>query len=331
MSSEFYAGAQASTKRSYHQCLDRISKWAGGAPVMVIDWDRISHLAASMKTTPSYRNHVLRMLRLLLNFAVRIGWLLTNPCRRPPLAHIERSGLVWPREAVEAFVSTANNMKHWSVGTAVLLNEWLGQRQGDVLRLTRGLLRDGVLLIRQSKTGARVALPFGRVPHLQDRLEQELARIDARPWRVKPLEIIVDESHGRCYSADRFRSVFGRVRAATAKEHPIFHTDFIQPGRAMDHADALRLEMTSLTFQHLRHTAVTRLAEAGCEETLIASVTGHSLHSVAHSSELHGEDKSDGWRGIRPARGAAEEALQPRRGLRQLLRVVTGGDRNQEG
>ena len=265
VSSEFYAGLQASTKRGYDQCLEQISKWAGTAPVMVIDWERISKLAASMTSTPSYRNHVLRILRLLLNYAVRIGWLLTNPCLRPPLAPIERSGLVWPREAVDAFVATADAMGNWSVGTAVVVNEWLGQRQGDVLRLTRGLLRDGVLLIRQGKTGAQLALPYGRVPHVRERLEHELARIDAQPWRIRPLELIVDESQGRRYTADRFRSVFGRVRAATAGSHPIFHTDFIQPGRAMDHPDALRLEMTSLTFQHLRHTAVTRLAEAGCD------------------------------------------------------------------
>ncbi len=35
-----------------------------------------------------------------------------------------------------------------------------------------------------------------------------------------------------------------------------------------------------ITFHDLRGTAVTRLAEAGCTEAEIASITGHSVKSV---------------------------------------------------
>lgn len=37
----------------------------------------------------------------------------------------------------------------------------------------------------------------------------------------------------------------------------------------------------ALDFMHLRHTAVARLAEAGCELAEIAAITGHTLTSCA--------------------------------------------------
>jgi integrase len=42
-----------------------------------------------------------------------------------------------------------------------------------------------------------------------------------------------------------------------------------------------RAGVSALTFHDLRGTAVTRLAEAGCTNAEIASITGHSLQSVA--------------------------------------------------
>jgi len=38
--------------------------------------------------------------------------------------------------------------------------------------------------------------------------------------------------------------------------------------------------LAELQFRHLRHTAVTRLAEAGVSDSRIASVTGHSPRSI---------------------------------------------------
>lgn len=42
-----------------------------------------------------------------------------------------------------------------------------------------------------------------------------------------------------------------------------------------------RAGIEGLTFHDLRGTAVTRLAEAGCTNAEISSITGHSLESVA--------------------------------------------------
>ena len=42
-----------------------------------------------------------------------------------------------------------------------------------------------------------------------------------------------------------------------------------------------------LDFMHLRHTAVTRLAEAGCTTPEIAAISGHGLATVEKILELY--------------------------------------------
>lgn len=281
--SEAFTRLRPSTKRGYLQCLEKIGEWAGNAPVRAIDWQRIEKLKGGrLKATPSFRNAVLRVLRILLGRAVKLGWIQHNPAEKPGLQGIPASGLIWPPEAVAAFVATADRMGRWSVGTAVMLDEWIGQRQGDVLHMPRSVWRGDNLVIRQSKTGAGVMLPIGMVPQLVARLEGELARLDARFARatVKPAQLIVDEATGRAYNADRFRHVFAEIRAETAKTHPTFEVGYLLPGRAMEDPHAFTVKMTDLWFMHLRHTAITRLAEVDCDIPTIAAVSGHAAKSV---------------------------------------------------
>lgn len=279
-----WTGLAASTRRGYQQCLGKIETWGADMPLRVIDEASVQHLKHALRATPAYANAVIRVLRLLLEHGRRQSWLRANPALRPGLAASEPMGLIWPREAVLAFVAAADAAGRPSLGTAVLLNEWLGQREGDILRLPRTAYRNGSLLIRQSKTGARVTLPVDLVPHLAARLETELARTASR--QPVPTTIIVSEETGLPYKPDNFRHVFAAVRAAAAQvtqDNPrglAFPVDYLLPGRDSADPDAFAVRMAELTFMQLRHTAVTRLAEGGCDTPLISSVTGHTQDSV---------------------------------------------------
>jgi hypothetical protein len=88
------------------------------------------------------------------------------------------------------------------------------------------------------------------------------------------------ERVGEPYKADHFRHVFAEVRAEAAKEMPSFATDYIVAGRDPDADDAQLVRMEDLWFMHLRHTAVTRLHEAGAGEGQISAITGHSLAAI---------------------------------------------------
>ena len=279
--SDAWRGLARSTQRGYAQCLAKLSAWGGDAPIAAIDEVRVQRLRAAMAATPAFANAVVRVLRLLLEHGRRTGWrpwLPVNAASRPGLISALPSGLIWPRAAVTAFVEAADARGRHSLGTAVMLNEWLGQREGDILRLPRTVYRDGRLIVRQSKTGATVSLPIHLVPALQQRLEAELRRTEAKG--ATPLHIILNEGTGRPYDQHTFRHRFAEVRAAAAKDHPEFQTGSLRPGRDMLAADAFTVRMDDLTFMALRHTAVTRLAEAGCTSLHISAITGHSAATV---------------------------------------------------
>jgi len=147
-----------------------------------------------------------------------------------------------------------------------------------------------VLSIRQSKTGAGVTLPVDLVPHLACRIEEEIARTDARfaGWPVKPAQLIVYESTGRAYTGDHFRHPFAEIRAAAAELHPSFEVNYPLPGRGTEDPEAFTVRMADLWFMHLRHTAVVRRQEAECDHSLIAAVTGHAHKSISTIIERYG-------------------------------------------
>ena len=195
----------------------------------------------------------------------------------------------WPHAAIPLFVQAADAMDRHSIGTAVMLNEWLGQREGDVLTMGRHMIRNGNLWIAQSKTKARVALPVHKVPHLERRLAEEEARQQARAkGGVLPLQLIVSEETGVAYKEDNFRHVFATVRAEAARLAPDgFPVDYLMPGRDASKPDAMIIRMEDLTFRHLRHTAVTRCGEAEIPATLISAITGQSVKTVEQLLERY--------------------------------------------
>lgn len=281
--SDSFTRLAATTQRGYRQCLAKIEAWGEGVPVHEVKPANVRRLIDSMRATPAYANAVARVLQAAFKFGRLHGWVEHNPATNMGLRGADPSGLIWPAEAVAAFVACADAMGLHSVGDAVILNEWLGQREADILRLPRAVYREGGLIIRQHKTRATVMLPVDRVPLLKARME-DIARRNAarerRPGAVAASTVVVSEATGRPYKADNFRHVFSRVRARLAETHPSFELGYLLPGRDMTAPDAFSVRTEALTFMHLRHTAVVRLAEAGVELPGIASITGHALATL---------------------------------------------------
>lgn len=153
-------------------------------------------------------------------------------------------------------VKAADKEGHFALGTAAMLNEWLGQRKGDIITLPMSAWKDGAIYIRQSKTGAEVVLAAGEVPALKARIEEQIKRNKAR---TTPGTALIQKDDGRPYSADHFTHLFKQIRDKAAKHEK---------------------SLEGMIFKDLRHTAVTRLAESGAEIPEIASVTGHSMKAV---------------------------------------------------
>jgi integrase len=129
---------------------------------------------------------------------------------------------------------------HHAIGTKarLALALYTAQRRGDVIRMGRQHLRDGVLSVRQEKTGTSLSIP----------VHSELqAILDATP--SKHLTLLTIKT-GKAYSGNDFSEQF-RVWC-----------------------DAAGLPKVC-TFHGLRKAACRRLAEAGCTTHEIAAISGH--------------------------------------------------------
>src|SRR5262249_39814853 len=115
---------------------------------------------------------------------------------------------------------------------------YTAQRRGDVVRIGRQHFRDGVLTVRQQKTGAVLAIPVHR---------DLAAVIAATP--AGHLTLLTTKS-GKSYDANVFSAEFKKWCDAAGL-----------PGHC--------------TFHGLRKAACPRLADAGCTAHEIAAISGH--------------------------------------------------------
>lgn len=291
--SEFWTRLAPGTRaKSYQWALDAIEAWAGDQPVRGITPPAVQafYLAQKRRTemqgrkrvvveTPAKAAAAVRVLRLLLTKGRLLGYQLHdghNPAEDPGIQlKRQRQPRLWSREHVEHGVAVADRLGWRGIGTFILLNEWLGQREGDVLSL-RPWKGDGqALVFQQSKTDRWVSLPLHLVPRLVARLKGE----GERPGAVVSAEwLLLNDSTGRKWNEHTFRHKFAEVREAATKGLPANGDQPALP--AMPDFDGLWL-------MELRHTAVTRLHESGVDELGIAGITGHTTGSVKAILDRH--------------------------------------------
>lgn len=135
------------------------------------------------------------------------------------------------------------------VRAALMLALWTGQRKGDLL-LTPWSAYDGkTIKVKQSKTGARVNIPVGK--DLKVMLD----------GMTKHSPVILTNSRHKPWTSDGFDTSWQKA--------------------------VKKAKIEGLTFHDLRGTAVTRLALAGCNNSQIAAITGHSLRDVDAILDAH--------------------------------------------
>ncbi len=131
----------------------------------------------------------------------------------------------------------------------LILALWTGQRQGDLLRLMWPQYDGKVIRLQQSKTGMRVVIPIGAPLK---------AALDVKREKVGTILL---NSDGEPWTADGFRSSWRKACAAAG--------------------------VVGVTFNDLRGTAVTRLAQVEASVAQIATITGHSLRDVHAILDSH--------------------------------------------
>ncbi|MDP2205880.1 MAG: tyrosine-type recombinase/integrase [Alphaproteobacteria bacterium] len=247
------------TRGGYEYAFRIIRAWAADAPVTAITPRLVQMFYEKMRENhPAKAAAVVRVLRLLMTHAVREDMIERNPAEKPGISHRAKKGTIWTAAHVNHIVRTADALGYFSVGTAVMLNAWMGQRLGDVLGLQVGAYKNGCISKKQSKTGAEVVLPVDMVPALKARID---AQIEKNREAAVPSVYLLPAAGGQAYTAAWFSHLLKRIRDIAAAGGP-------PPAGTAE-----------LIFKDLRHTAVTRLAEAGAPTPMIASITGHSFRT----------------------------------------------------
>ena len=235
-SQQFFGSKSAGTQRMRRGILERFRAAYGERPFALLPAEWIEAL---LDTKPPHAARSwLVTLRSLCQFAVKRGWLRADPTANIKQRSIKGDGYhTWTEDEIAQFEA------HHPVGTkprlALALLLYTAQRRGDIVKIGRQHIRDGVLTVKQEKTGVTLAIPVH--PHLQ-------AVFDATPG--EHLTFLITAT-GKPYGGNAFTEQFRNWCDAAGL-----------PQRCKPHG--------------LRKAACRRLAEAGCSANEIMAISGHA-------------------------------------------------------
>ena len=213
-------------------------------------------------------NACCKVMRRVFNVALRHSRVRANPFIMQNLKSTPPRVVLWEPEHIDTFIKKADEMDRWSVGTIALLCYELCQRPGDMRQLKWGNYVNGVFSFTQEKT--KVDMEIEATPTIMDRLAMRDRGADEQ-------FIIMDET-GLRVGYDRFKYYkLAReiIKAADLPEH--------------------------LQLRDLRRTGATELAEHGCTEDELRSITGHQGRDILNTY-------------VRPTRAMARNAMKKRFG-----------------
>jgi integrase len=225
------------TKATYRGILEAFRAKHGDKRIAMLERRHVLAELATKAAKPAAQRNLLRMLRMLLAFAVETGLRADNPAVGVKSSAQESVGFhTWTEDEIAQFEA------HHAIGTrarlALALLLYTAQRRADVVRIGRQHIRDGALHLTQQKTGTPLVIPVH---------PQLAAVIAATP--SDHLTYLVTE-YGQPFTAPGFGNWF----------------------REQCNAAGLPRECAA---HGLRKAACRRLAEAGASANVIAAISGH--------------------------------------------------------
>ncbi len=233
-----FSGLAETTRTTRRRILERFRTDHGDKGVATLGRVHVERLVSAKAGKPGTALNFLVALRGLMRHAITVGLRSDDPTAGIRGPKFRSAGFYsWTESDIAAFEAKHPTGSRARLAFALLL--YTAQRRADVVLLGRQHLRDGLLQVRQSKTGAVLTIPLH--PELR-------AVLDATP--IDNLTFLVTHQ-GKPFHADAFSHWFKRQCRAAGL-----------PARASAHG--------------LRKAACRRLAEAGCSASVIASISGHA-------------------------------------------------------
>lgn len=259
-----------STQTTYRGILERFRAKHGEKPVAALERRHIAQILDGMADTPSAANNLLRLLHLLMSFAIERDWRRDDPTYGVKKLKQRVGGFhTWTEEEIATFEAKYPVGSRERLAMALLL--YTGQRRSDVVRMGRQHVRGVKITVTTQKSQGRTVL---EIP-MHSRLREA---IDACPNNHLTFLVTKD---GRPFSAAGFGNYMREVCDAAG--------------------------LPDCSSHGLRKAACRRLAEASATPHQIMAITGHkslkdvtTYTSAANQSRL-AEDAvdalgGDGWR-----------------------------------
>jgi len=241
--SSAFASLAPETRRVRRNILERFRAEHGDKRIALLQKVHIDRMTAAKVATPAAARNFINTVDALMRHSVDQGWRADNPAQGVKRPRIKTDGFhTWSEADIAAFEAAHPIGSRARLALALLL--YTAQRRSDVVRLGRQHVRDGVVQVRQQKTGAVLAIPMH--PALATILE------------ATPSEHLtfLTTRDGKPFSPAGFTNWF----------------------REMCNEAGLP---RGISAHGLRKAACRRLAEAGCSANVIAAISGHaSLREV---------------------------------------------------
>jgi integrase len=226
------------TQQTYRLILERFRREHGDKPVTLLTRQHVKAMLAAKVKRPAAGNHWLRLMKMLMAFAVEEGWRKDDPSIGVERIKTRSDGFhTWSEAEIATFEAHHPMGSKARLAFALLL--YTAQRRSDVVKMGRQHVRGDVVQVRQQKTGKPLAIP----------LHPDLAAIIAATPSQHLTYLVT--AYGKPFTAAGFGGWFReQCDAANLPKHCSAHG--------------------------LRKAACRRLAEAGCSANVIASISGHT-------------------------------------------------------
>src|SRR5215469_12498078 len=271
-SQTFFTSKSAGTQRMRRGILERFRAAYVDRPFALLPPEWIEALLDAKP--PHAARSWLATLRSLCQCGVKRRYLRSDPTANIKQRAIKGDGFhTWTEEEIAQFEA------HHPIGTkprlALALLLYNGQRRSDVVRMGRQHIKDGVLTVKQQKTGVELPIPVH--PHLQ-------AVLDATP--SQHLTFLITAT-GKPYGGNAFTEQFRNWCDAAGLPH-----------RCKPHG--------------LRKAACRRLAEVGCSANEIMSISGHAtMKELIRYTKAAVQPGSAGNPWARPAMQGSPAGIYP--------------------
>ena len=246
-----YRGLAKNSQRLYTHHLAKVEHEMGSAPAAKVESRDVAMMMAKLGDKPATANLVLATVGALYSWA-RDATRQFVPKGCNPTADVKQMEVgehqPWPDHVLQAALESETDR----VRLATHLLYYTAQRIGDVVNMRWSDIRDGVLHIRQQKTGKDLRI------HIHSKLAAELAKHPKRALTI------LTTNEGQSIGPQP-------IRIALKKHGAAFGIDLVPHG--------------------LRKNAVIALLEAGCSVAETASVSGQSFAMVEYYAKLRDQGK----------------------------------------